>query len=302
MLFGEIPNPKNMKMLLDKFKPLISIGLPNYLREVKISNAQNPKYFEWDGNTIRAKNKKLWKKCINTNAVNTVITPNDLKSNYKIIGFKGKYIYSIINTTDQIQIFNLTEKQNKVKVKYILCIEDVEGDIKLDKTYSKVIANPSQVGKENKIIVTGQKGYYGIHTQNLIVSKLKESYYKKFDKIPSDHKIKLANILNSNFPIWMILEIQDTVKAFNDTTKEGYGRAWDVDNRALPYLKTFKDFLVHGYSKENGEYLQVPILQDDDRLKVMGDASIFTPIDEFAERKLIFHFYKDERKIWKNYE
>ena len=41
-----------------------SIVIPNYIRKVQLSKAQRPKYYEWDGVTIKCGSKKLLQKYI----------------------------------------------------------------------------------------------------------------------------------------------------------------------------------------------------------------------------------------------
>jgi len=288
--------------MLEHFSKFLTISIPYYLREVETSKKQLPKYFEYKDGNIKAKNKPLWKKLINPkyhtevgNGSSRRVSPDQLADGFTIGVFYGsKCCYMYNKTTKTLVIVpNITKTDYKKKPKKVVIHED---------TLERVIANPTQAGKPNTNVITGQKGYYGIHTQNLIVSKLMESYLNKFKRLRPIDIESIISKFNKFQPIWIILEIQDTVKAWNDNSKDNIGRPWDVDNRALPYLKTFKDFLVRGYTDENGNILQQPVLEDDHRLIVMGDASIFTPIDELEVRCLKFHFYQDERQIWENYK
>lgn len=88
------------------------------------------------------------------------------------------------------------------------------------------------------------------------------------------------------YPLYIHLEIHDTVRNVYDRSKKGEGIRWDVGNRAYPYIKTLVDFLVDGYKDIE------PIIIDDDRLHVMGEGYTFHPIEEGEECKLVFKIYK----------
>lgn len=296
--------------MLENFEHITSITISNYIREVEVSKSQNAKYFEWDGTTIRCKSKKLWKKCINLNYIKLIILNNNnikpqwLKDNYKIVEFKGKYIYRILRSdTETLQQFVLTTSQLKLKSKFILC-EKFNDGMSYSFKYEPVIANPTQAGTPNKAIISGQyiyNGNYNPFMQGKILDAIKLNYYNKFKKIPEGALTKLRIALFNNYPILLIAEIQDTVKRFNDKTKKGNGRKWDVGNFAYPYLKTFSDFLSNGFVDKEVTVLE-PIIEDDDRLHIMGEMSYFTPIEEGHNRKLIFHIYADTRQLWVKYK
>ena len=77
--------------MLHELTKVISITVPEYIREIKLSNAQRPKYFEWNGKTIKSKNKKLWKKCIDPDKFDFdaykkgIVLPNQLHKDYLLI-------------------------------------------------------------------------------------------------------------------------------------------------------------------------------------------------------------------------
>jgi len=286
--------------MLENLQKLIGITIEEYTREIEVSKKQNPKYFYWDGTTIRAKGKKVWKKLLKKGSEKAIalndgnITPAHLRDGYEIWGFKGSKAFSILSyvepTIYETHFAPLTEKQKKRKTKYFL----VDGD-----TGERIIANPTQVGTSKTLVVSGQGLYSGIYNpfqRNKMVDDLKEMYYQKFLTIDWNMIEKMRKIVAQNYPIWITVEIQDTVKKFNDKTKEGHGRRWDVSNLAYPYLKTFTDFLVEGYDKTKHKI--PPIIEDDDRLHVIGDGSFFTPIDEGEKHKIIFSIYADKRAIW----
>ena len=276
--------------MLENFEKLISIKIPEYIREVTVSNAQRPRYFEWNGTTIKAKGKKLWKKCIKDIYYDKIelnegnVLPQYLEDKYRIALFHGdriREIYQNEGFPNLCQAFLLTDKQLKKRKKYYLIeLESLE----------KVVSNPTQVGTPNNEVITGQKiydGNYNEFTRAKIVNALHKMYEDKFNSIPDNKLRALTDLLNSNYPLWFCLELRDTVNAWNDKTKKGNGRRWDVPSRTFPYLKTFADFLT------NNNYIE-----DDDRLHLLGDGSFFTPVTRDEYRELIFHIYKDKRRFW----
>lgn len=264
--------------------------IPEYLREIQVSNKQRPKYYTFENSNIKAKGKKLLQKYINPEFKNSIIVNNNntlpicLKYPYFIVGIikcgkvigiyghksvKGKYI-----TSNHFNRFNikLTEKQGKSKMEYILI--NIE-------TKEKVIANSTQAGKPKRIIIKGQDMYSGVlneFTRAKIVNELKADYKNKIHYLIEPAKIE---IWGKYFPIKIELEIIDTIRNHYDRTKEGNGIRWDVGNRAMPYMKTFVDFLVDN-----------DVLPDDDRLHVSGESYYFTPCEKHEDRKLIFRIYK----------
>jgi len=284
-------------------KLLGSISIDNYIRRIQISKAQRPKFYEWDGTTIKSGNKKLLQKYINPLFKNAIIhnngnvLPLHLKPEYVLIGFKGNKTYCNIHhvTNKEIDInLSLTEKQLAKPTKIILCIYG---------TNEKVIANETQAGKPKNFIINGNYIYNHTaspFTTGKVFNVLKKMYYKKFKSINKSKLKKFKLLLNDSYPLIIELEIQDTIKNKFDNTKNNIGRRWDVGNRADPYMKTFLDFISCGYEDDDNSVLLEPLIEDDDRLHLSsGNNVIFTPINIFETPKLIFKFYKDNRKVWK---
>lgn len=281
--------------------------IPNYLKRVQLSKAQRPKYFEWDNITIKSGSKKLFQKCIKSENKNKIITnngnvtPSDLKEPYAIVEFRGNKPYFIYENVlcNEFQ-FSLTNSQLKAKARNYVCdISLKNGKIDIE----RVIANPAQINKPKWHIIKGQDMYVGMNPfiRNKIVTKLKDSYYNVFKTYNKNTLTEITALLNHNFPLIIEMEICDTIKNQFDNTKEGYGKRWDVGNRADPYMKTFLDFLTNGYVDEYNNYLIEPIIPDDDRLHISsGNNAIFTPISSTAVPTIIFHIYKDNRDIWKH--
>lgn len=264
-------------------KLIATFEIPQYLREIEVSAKQRPKYYTWDGTTIKAKNKKLLQKYINPLhkehiiSNNGNISPSNLKYPYVLVKVKANKVIGVFYSKSSSGYMNtdicflldtgLTIKEEKKKTEYIVI--NIE-------TKSKVLANETQAGKPKKIIIKGQDMYSGVlneFTRAKIVNELKTDYDKKVDYFPI--------LTKSDYPVRIEMELIDTIKDYYDNTKEGDGRRWDVGNRCYPYLKTFVDFLV-----------TMMVLPDDDRLHVIGEGYFFTPCERFEDRKLIFRIYK----------
>ena len=261
---------------------IATFEIPQYLREIEVSAKQRPKYYTWDGTTIKAKGKKLLQKYYNKKYDKDIIKnngnilPHMLNYPYFIVGFKNKKAVSIFaykeNNTWK---HSFTERELAVYIKEREISMPTEYYLFNVETKQRVIANETQAGKPKRIIIKGQDMYSGIlneFTRAKIVNELKEDYFNKLDWFPI--------ITKSDYPVKIEMELVDTIKDFYDTTKEGDGRRWDVGNRCYPYLKTFVDFLV----------IQ-QVLPDDDRLHVIGEGYFFTPCERFEDRKLIFRIY-----------
>lgn len=270
-------------------KQIGEITIPKYLRRIQLSKAQNPKYFEWNGTTIKSRSKPLFKKYIDNKYYNEIsenggnVKPYHLVEDVFLVGFKGTKPYEVFDKTHFRPFADLTEKQENIKTKFILC----------DKDYNKIIANPTQAGEPKWHIIKGQDLYSGLNPfiRTKIVDMLKESYA---ETLSSNFKNKKQTIeafknferkLKEELPIFILMEIHDTVDNFYDKANND----WDVDNRGYIYLKTFIDFMVHGYNKDN---IEIPsLLEDDERNIVIGSGQLFIPIEYHDNRKLIFKIF-----------
>lgn len=283
-----------------------TIRIEKYIREIELSKSVRPKYYEWDGTTIKCKSKKLLQKYILKHCKEAIIRnngnvlPTFLKENYEIIGFKGKYIYcSLDDDFRNANIQNLTASQIRKPTKYFLC-EKIEDDYIADGIiYDPVIANSTKAGKPRVQVINGQNIYNHTaspFTTGKIFDAIKEMYYQKFKEIDKTILNNLRNRIDVAYPLQIEVEVGDTVKNFFDNTKEGNGRIWDVGNRTDPYMKTFLDFLTKGLKDIK------PILKEDDRLHVTtGNNSFFTPVENYEDRFLRFYIYQDKREIFKKY-
>lgn len=263
----------------------IRIEIPQYIRTVKTSNKQNPSYFEWNGNTIKGKKKKLLLGYIKPQYKDYIqILPEYLKDDYCIGIFHDKKLIEVCSSIKQIL---LSEKNYQIVYKYIV-INKI--------TKEKIIANQSQVGKPKFITISGQDIFSGNlreHLKGTIFQAIKQSFAPYVKDIP----------VISNYPVRIKMYIYDTVKNFNDNTiKNDTGTRWDLGNRAYPYGKAFLDLLVTGTDGTN-KLIESKLI-DDDRLHVTEDpqGGIFVPLsdNDDSKRKLVFIIKEDKRKSIKN--
>ena len=270
---------------MENSKLIAVFEIPQYLREIEVSAKQRPKYYTWDGTTIKAKNKKLLQKYINPLhkehiiSNNGNISPSNLKYPYVLVKVKANKAIGVFYSKSSSGYMNtdicflldtrLTLKEEKKKTEYIVI--NIE-------TKQKVLANSTQAGKPKKTIIKGQDMYSGVlneFTRAKIVNELKKDYKEKVEYFPI--------ITKRDYPVMVVMEVVDTIKDYYDNTKEGDGKEWDVDNRAYIYRKTFIDFLVKS-----------EVITKDDRLHVKGGGEFFTPCERFEDRKLIFRIYKND--------
>lgn len=279
---------------------IFSINLPNYLREIEVSKAQRAKHYFWDGKTIRAKGKKLLKKYIMDSKevkdriiLSNSVTIKDLRPRYSIGYYRKKKLVAVQNYHATI-IDGFTNIGDALFINSTSVIEDALvlsecENFLVDQFLEKVIANETQAGKPRRTIIKGQDMYSGVlneFTRAKIVNELKASYYRRISSIGMfQEKLNFLREIIS-YPLYIHLEIHDTVRNVYDRSKKGEGIRWDVGNRAYPYIKTFVDFLVDGYKDIE------PIIIDDDRLHVMGEGYTFHPIKEGGTPKLVFKIYK----------
>lgn len=259
-------------------KELISIiEIPQYIREVQLSKAQRPKYLEFEG-----MNPTVWNipfKYLKKS--NSVISKRPdwlaLKEKYIIAAFrKNTYHFSLTSGHDFLSLGN--------EDKFFMCeIVDLKP--------TRVIINSKKVGTPRFIRINAQDFYAGFaspHMRGKVINEIKHNMLPYLRDLPV--------IDSASYPIRIELEIVDCVKNYTDRATEGAGTRWDLDNRAYPYFKSFLDLLVTGTIGET-RYFE-PKLIDDDRLHVTGSGgALFTPVENFEDRMLRFHIYKDLRPI-----
>lgn len=267
------------------FKLITKIEIPRYIRQIRLSDKQNPIYYEYDINFGRFKvrgNRKIRKSFVRS-MDRLLQDGGDLTlynfnfDKYKVGIFingklRGELIYNPGKSNNIEHKYYKITSSLKQRIRYIVC--DRENN-------TKIIANIKSVGKPKIQTIRGQDIYSGgagfEFIRATIVSKLKEFYEPYIKFLP---EIK-------SFPIYIFYEVIDTVRNDLDNHKDGVGTRWDVGNRVFPYMKSFSDCL-----EDNG------IIPDDERLYVTGDGSIFTPLPEHTpdKAKLIVYIYQDKRK------
>lgn len=141
-------------------------------------------------------------------------------------------------------------------------------------TNSRVVINPNQVGKSKDANINGQGIYYSTivkHERDKMFGAIKDQLRQY---VLSQNKI-------TRFPLIIEVGLFDVI----EDTEYSNGQRWDVGNRMLCYAKTFEDVLQ-----------DCGVIPDDDRLHITGPpAAIFCPIDNPAERKLVYRVYVDQR-------
>ncbi len=172
-----------------------------------------------------------------------------------------------------------------------------------------VIKNPNAAGTPQWEVISGQN----LHTLTMMPStRSKIIKAIKAQMIPEVEK--LAPIIK--FPIRILCELHDTYMDWMYITKEGKAMEikWDLDNRALFYMKVFPDVLqgspmIKDMGKKGKKdktiketvYLSKRIIPNDHRGYItQAPVPIFTPIEDTKERKLIFKIYHDDREVIKN--
>lgn len=256
---------------------IVKIVIPNYLREVKLSEKQIARYWEFLPNgQVKSKNKVLPNKFLSTEgAINRIknngkVNPDDLLNKYEAKAFK---------------------KKNKEGVIHYKTYVVYKG------TDNRVIANYQTVGTPNIRVINGQSIYSGeiqSFEKETIMLAIKKSY------IPYIQNIRPFNL--EDYPLRIRLYLYDSVKNMYDRAKADVeGTRWDLINRGYPYMKAFADLLVDGLTDKS---IQIPkVLIDDDRLHLTEDGGcVFCPIENSDNRRLVFIIGKDDENFSKEIE
>jgi len=254
---------------------IVKIEIPNYIRRIKVSEKRIPRYYKYNGISIRSKKKDVPRKYIKPERVKNVINnfgvvcPLDLKDTYTIV--------AVHKTNKKIFILtNLEQEYNTLKDKHHFRLYNLQSK-------EFVLANPRTAKTPNHIMISGQSIYSGKggeFSRGLMMDKIKESFAPYVSKIP---------IFNGfQYPLRVKLYIYDTVTNILGVQGEEPGQRWDVGNRAYPYGKAFLDLLANGYNY-NGLEVEKKII-DDDRLHITEDpqGGVFCPIVNQEDNKLVF--------------
>jgi hypothetical protein len=206
--------------------------IPQYLREIKLSEARMKKYYELGKREPKA------------------IKYQD----------KSKYDWAVVKPYPKSR-------------KFLIDIE----------TGERVIANPKAQGTPKIITINGQKIYNGEvnkNVRNKVMMEIKKSFKPYIEKMEPI----------SNYPIKITLEIHDTIRESQSNN------LWDIDNRSYPYIKGFQDCLT-GNCDKLGNLRNKKIIEDDSVLFIIqAPVPVFIPVDDPADRKLVFILSDDVDK------
>ncbi len=247
---------------------IVKVVIPQYVRKVKMSDKQNPIYYEYKDGYIKAKNKPLPDKYLTEQG----------KQN-RILN-EGK-----IDLKDLLPTYTLVLGTNKREFLYNI------------QTRLKVVANPLKVGTPRMKVINAQDIFSG-----KIQSFEKESIMLKIKKTFVPYIQNLPAFKPEDYPLRIRLYVYDTVKnEFDRSLMEDAGTRWDMINRSYMYSKAFGDLLVEGLVDKSIKTTKV--LVDDDRLHVTEDGGgVFCPIDNPNNRKLVFVIGKDDEHFAKEIE
>lgn len=256
----------------------IRIEIPNFIRVVRMSEKQQPKYFEWNGVFIKGKNKNLPVKFYRDKK-NIIDKPQieDLKDGFMM----GHLIKGVIGTT----YMNTTLIPKEISTgKIVLCTIE-------EKKIIPIIRNPKTVGKPRDYLIRGQDIYNNFldpFSRGKIMEAIKNCYYKYVKGIP----------VITDYPIKIEVELYESIKnPYDNGNINGIGQHWDIDNYVFPYMKAFPDLLV-----------KLGKIKDDDRLHLTQTPGVkFIPVEHHNQRKFVFIISKDDRpeiaenNIYKSY-
>lgn len=188
-----------------------------------------------------------------------------------------EYIYQVqVSKSRNIKYFHKDSGRGKVKKtiekipkKYKAVGYDLLG-FALDDKGQKIIANPIAAGTAKYVPINGQVFYSssGKFTRAKIVTVLHD-YFKEILE-----QVEFKPFNKGDYPIVIQLE---WFAPYSHKTM-------DVTNMASVYMKTFEDTLTN-----NGYII------DDEVRYVSGGFPIYTPVEKFEDRKIIFTFWQDMR-------
>jgi hypothetical protein len=189
-----------------------------------------------------------------------------------------EYIYQVQTSKARItKYFHKNSGRGKVKKdildvpkKYKAVGYDLEGYI-IDANNTRIVANSMSAGTPKFIPINGQLFYSqsgGQFTRAKVVNALHE--YFKQELIRLDFK----PFEDNNYPI--VIQM-NWFAPYSHKTPDG-------TNMSFAYLKTFEDTLTNnGY------------ITDDEVRYVTSSFPIYSPVNSFDDRKLVFTFYQDMR-------
>lgn len=187
-----------------------------------------------------------------------------------------KYLYQVQTSKNRLtKYFHQNSGRGKVKKsledipkKYKATTYDLLG-YALDDKGQKIVANPLAAGTAKYVPINGQIFYSqsgGQFTRAKIVKSLHEYYTEMLEGIEP--------FVTKDYPLVM------TVNWFCPYSH----KTLDNTNFAAVYIKTFEDVLTN-----------MGIIKDDEVRYITGSFPIYTPVEDFEDRKIIFSFYQDMR-------
>ena len=247
----------------------IKITIPKYPRQIELSKAQLPKYWEWNGNTIKSRGKKLLKKYLKIAFKNSkTIKPYMLKEQYKIAAIYKKKVLAHLESSDyKLSIEDLQEKlydlevvknfNEAKKIKFIIIRKNSEEEDVAE------IANETQAGKPKKMNITFNAIWGGTmqgHTRNKMVDQIRASASSIMKNYPP--------VMKDMYPLLITVEVHDVIENPYDSSNQ----RWDAD-----FTDIYKKVLVDQLTDEN-------VIIDDERLLVRA-ISYFVPLPQGKEHK-----------------
>lgn len=149
----------------------------------------------------------------------------------------------------------------------------------LDEEGEKIVANPRAAGTPRYWKLSGNdfmSGYGSKHVRHKLTTGLKDFYRPIV-------KAQMVPFKEEDYPLTITWEFHSTLGKAN----------WDIDNMFF-YWKYLQDVL-----EDEGI-----IVEDNIKYITASPGPVFVPVDSWEDRKFVFRFYKDERKIieeaWKD--
>lgn len=187
-----------------------------------------------------------------------------------------KYLYQVQTSKSRLAKYfhkdsgrGKTKKElNEIPKKYKAVGYDLMG-YAITAEGERIISNPVAAGTSKYVPINGQIFYSqsgGQFTRAKIVKALHEYYTEMLEGIEP--------FVTKDYPLVM------SVNWFCPYSH----KTLDNTNFAAVYIKTFEDVLTN-----------MGIIKDDEVRYITGSFPIYTPVEDFEDRKIVFTFYQDLR-------
>lgn len=187
-----------------------------------------------------------------------------------------KYLYQVQTSKSRLTKYfhkdsgrGKTKKElNEIPKKYKAVGYDLMG-YAITAEGERIISNPIAAGTSKYVPINGQIFYSqsgGQFTRAKIVKALHEYYTEMLEGIEP--------FVTKDYPLVM------SVNWFCPYSH----KTLDNTNFAAVYIKTFEDVLTN-----------MGIIKDDEVRYITGSFPIYTPVEDFEDRKIVFTFYQDLR-------